>query len=119
MDRRRLAVRVLQDVAEAAVQYAGLAVADSRRVIARAAAPSAGFDSDQFYAGLRDERVEHARRVAAAADASHDDIRQPAHLFMALPFGFLANHRLKIADHDRERMRADHAAANVLRIADT
>ena len=70
-----LAVRVLQQVAERAVQDAGLALRERRAVLARAASRarrprrrSAG------RAGDADERGEHADRVAPAADARDHDV---------------------------------------------
>ena len=95
----RLAVFVLHDVAVAAVQHAGLAVGQRRRMIARLGRSAAGFDADQFDLRVFDERIEHAGRIAAAADAGHDQVRQPADLLAALLDRFAADDRLKIA-HD-------------------
>ena len=58
MDIRRLAVGILEDVAETAVQYAGLAVAERGRVAARHRPPAARFDADQLHARVIDERGE-------------------------------------------------------------
>ena len=64
---------------------------------------------------MLDERIEHAGRVAAAADAGDDHIRQPAELLARLLDRFAADDRLKIADDPRERMRADDRAEDVVR----
>ena len=79
-----LAVVVLHHVAEAAVQNAGTAEAQRRSVLARTGATAAGLDAHQAHVGFRHERIEHAGRVAAAADTGHDQIRQPAELFATL-----------------------------------
>ena len=72
----RLAVFVLHHVAVAAVQHAGRTVRQRRGMIAWLRRSAAGFDADQFDFFVLDERIKHARRVAAAADASHH--RDPA-----------------------------------------
>src|SRR4051812_21496351 len=61
-----------------------------------------------------DEWVEHAGRVAAAADASDDRIRQASELFARLFNRFAANHRLEVANDAWKRMRADDRAENVV-----
>ena len=55
----------------------GAPARESRRVIAGRNAAAAGFDADEPHARVVDERVEQAHRVAAAADAGDDDVRQP------------------------------------------
>ena len=65
MDVGGLAVFVLQDVGEAAVQHAGLAVAERGGVLAERGAAAAGFDADQFHGFVVDERGENPGRVAA------------------------------------------------------
>ena len=79
-----LAVVVLQDVAEAAVQHAGAAEAERGGVVARLVGAAAGLDAHQLDARVVDERIEHAGRVAAAAHAGHDHVGQPAQLLEAL-----------------------------------
>ena len=101
-----------------AVQDAGLALAQRGGVLAFVVAAAAGFDADQFDAGVADERIEHAGRVAAAADAGDDDVGQPADLLVALLFRFAADDRLEIADHHRKRVRADDAADDVVGVLD-
>ena len=81
----RLAVVVLKDVAEAAVEHAGPAEAERGGMVARLRSerPPASTPT-RSTSGVVDERIEHARRVAAAADAGHDHFRQPAQLLQAL-----------------------------------
>ena len=64
---------------------------------------------------MLDERIKHARRVAAAADAGDHHVGQAAELFAALLDRFSADDRLKIADDQRKRMRADDGADDVMR----
>ena len=84
----RLAVGVLQYVAEAAVQNARLPETQRGRMIAHRPAPATRFDADNFDAGVFDERIKHPGRVAAAADAGDDDIGQAADLFDGLLASF-------------------------------
>src|SRR5262249_10254559 len=116
MDVCSLPVLILQYVAQRAVQDAGLALAQGGGVFAYFGAAAAGFDADQLDVRLADEGIEHASRVAAAADAGDDDVGQPADLLAALLFRFLADDRLKIAYHHRTRVRPDDAADDVMRV---
>ena len=118
MDGGRLAVAVLEDVAVAAVQHAGLALAQGGGVLARLGAPAARLDADQLHAGVADEGIEHAGRVAAAADAGDDDVGQPAGLLQALLARLPADDRLEVADHERKGMRPDDAADDVMGVLD-
>ena len=65
-----------------------------------------------------DERVEHPGRVAPAADARYYYVRQAAEFGDTLPFCFLADDGLEVADHRRERVRPDHAPDDVVRVLD-
>jgi hypothetical protein len=62
--------------------------------------------------------VEDAHRVAAAADARDDRIRQAAELLETLRARFAADDRLELAHHERIRMRPQHAAEQVIRVGD-
>ena len=63
---------------------------------------------------IRDEGVEHPDGVRSAADASDDNIRQPADLLEHLRARLVADHRLEVADDRRERVRADGRADEVV-----
>ena len=75
---------------------------------------SARLDAHQGHAVVGHERIEHAGGVAAAADAGHDHVGQPAELLQALGSRLAADDRLKIAHDPRERMRADDRAEAVV-----
>ena len=113
-----LAVVVLHQVAAGAVQHAGRARRQRRRVPAGLDAVAAGLAADQRDGLVRDERVEDAHRVAAAADAGDHRVGQPAdeveHLLPRLD----ADDALEVADHHRERVRPDHGADDVVRRLD-
>ena len=72
-----VAVIVLQDEGARALQDAGAAAGEPRRVAARRNPLAAGLDADQPHARIVDERVEDADGVAAAADAGDDRVGQP------------------------------------------
>ena len=84
MDVAGLAVFVLHHVAEAAVEHAGLAVAERGGMVAglRPRPPASTPTSCDCL--VLDERIEHAGRVAAAADAGDDRIGQAAELLARL-----------------------------------
>ena len=111
-----LPLRILQHERARALQHAGGAARESRRVTARADRFAAGLDADQAHVAIVDERVEDADRVAAAADAGDHRVRQSAGLLEDLPSRFPADHRLKLADHQRIRMRAERGAEQVMRV---
>src|SRR5262249_33634723 len=114
-----LSIVVLHHIAIAAVQYARCAVRKRRSMIARFRPSAAGFNAQQLYRRITDERIKHASRIAAAADASDDKIRQTADLLQRLLAGLPADHGLKIAHDPRKWMRADHRADDVVRHLDT
>ena len=118
MDVLGLAVVVLEDIAEAAVQHAGPALGQARGVFAGLEPSAAGLGADQLDLGVVDERGEHPRGVRAAAHAGDDRVGQAPDLLQALRPRLAADHRLEVADDHRERMRADHAADRVVRLAD-
>ncbi len=61
--------------------------------------------------------AEHARRVAPATDAGDDGIGQGAVVLVhELPPTFVADAAVEVADHRRERVRADDAAEDVVRL---
>ena len=84
---------------------------------ARCASPPASTPISRTSA-IVDERVEDADRVAAAADAGHDGVGQPAGQLEDLRARLAADHRLELAHHQRIRMRAEHRPEQVVRVAD-
>ena len=113
-----LPVLVLQHVAHRAVQHARRAERERSRVVAGRRAASARLDADEAHRGVGHEGMEHARRVRAAADARDDRVRQPPELLEALRAALAADHALEVAHHHRERVRPDHRADDVVRLAD-
>ena len=80
-----LAVVVLEDVAEAAVEDAGPALASGSTACSPAVGPAAArLGADQLDLGVVDERIEHPRGVRAAADAGDDGVGQAAEPVEAL-----------------------------------
>ena len=71
-------------------------------------------DADQLHIPVRDEGIEHACRVAPAADTGHDNLGQSAQFLARLRDRLAADDRLKIADHSRKRVRADDRADDVV-----
>ena len=113
-----LAVLVLQQVGPGAVQYAHGTGGDGRGVPAGFHTVAAGFEAVQPHAGVRDEGVEDADRVGAAADTGADRVRQLAgqvqHLLPCLD----TEGADEVADHPRERVRAGRGAEQVVRVVD-
>src|SRR5215472_2983856 len=114
MDRQRLPIGILQVIAKAAVQYTRLSMTQRGSMLPRSAPAPARLDAAQLNGCVRDEGVEHPRRVAAAADAGNDHVGQPADLLEALGFGLPPDHGLEVANHDGEWVRSDHAADDVV-----
>ena len=73
-----LPVLVLQQQRIAALQHAGRAVGERRGVLAEARAAAARLDADDLHAAIRHERMEHADRIRAAADAGEHRVGQAA-----------------------------------------
>ena len=113
-----VAVLVLQHEGARPLQHAGAAAGEPRRVAAARDALAAGFDADQPHVAIVDERVEDAHRVAAAADARDHGIRQASGQLEDLRPRLAADDRLELADHQRVRMRPEHRAEEVVRVAD-
>ena len=118
MDVGGLAVVVLEDVGERAVEDAGAAGAECRGVLAEGGAAAAGFQADELDGRVGDEGSEDTGGVAAAADAGEDIIGEAAFGFETLAAGFAADDGLKIAHDHGERMGADDAAEDVVGVSD-
>ena len=113
-----LAVVVGEDVAEATVEYAGLAGRERSGVFARRGAAAAGLDADEANGFVGEKGMKDPGGVAAAADAGDDDVGKTTEFFEALGPGFLADHRLEIADDEGEWVRPHHAADDVMSVLD-
>src|SRR6202034_892519 len=77
-----------------------------------------GFDADEADFFVRDELVECADGVGAAANTGDNRGRQAVFFFENLRAGFAADDAMKVANHGRIRMRAENAAEEVVRGAD-
>src|SRR4051812_20832907 len=82
-----LAVVVLEDVAERAVEDAGLADGEAGGVVAEGRGSAAGFNADEFYRRVVDERMEDAGSIRAAANAGDDIVGELGFDFEALGAG--------------------------------
>ena len=114
MDIRRLAVGILEDVAITPMQDARLAVGQRGSMASWLGTAPPCLDTNEFHAGVADERVEHASGITAAAHASHNHIGQAPEPLEGLLPRFPADHRLEIAHDHRKGMRADDAADDVV-----
>ena len=116
--RLDVAVPVLEDDAARALQHADRAGGEPRRVAARGDGLAARLDPDQPHAGIVDEPVEDARRVAAAAHAGDDRGRQPAGLLQDLTPRLLPDDRLELPHHQRVGMRTENRPQQIAGVAD-
>src|SRR5579864_768453 len=103
MRERHLAVGVLQQIAVSAVKHAGRSTGESRRMQPQLRATAAGFYSDQPHTRIAQEGVKYSDRIAAAADAGEDRIRQPPLVLQDLPARLFSDDAVKIAHHHRVR----------------
>mmetsp|Transcript_3996 Transcript_3996/g.12089 ORF Transcript_3996/g.12089 Transcript_3996/m.12089 type:complete len:551 (+) Transcript_3996:487-2139(+) len=106
---------VLEQVRPRAVQHAGRAARERRGALRRVAVGLGAVHRDAVVAH---ERVEHADRVRAAADARDDGVGQaPAVLLHELLPRLGADDGLQVADDGRERVRSDRRADEVVRVS--
>src|SRR6266567_8134526 len=105
MRERNLAVVILQKVTVGAMQHAGRPSGEACGVLAQLRPASTRFDANESNAVVSKERIEHPYRVAAATDASEQGIGQPLLAIENLRARFVANHAMKIAHHQRVRVR--------------
>ena len=113
-----LALLVLQDVRPRAVQDAGLARGQGGRVLAGLDAVPGGLAADEADVRVRDEGVEEADGVGAAADAGDGRVGQPSGALQDLPAGLDADDPVEVADHGREGVRPGDRAEQVVRAVD-
>lgn len=109
-----LAVAVLQNVGARTVEHTRTAALDRRRVPRGVDAVARGLDAVQSHTLVIEERVEHADRVGAPADARDDGIRKASDLGEELLARLFADDLLEVADHRRERVRARGGAEDVV-----
>ena len=111
-----VAVRVLEHPGASALQDSDGAAGESRRVASRHDALAPGLDANEPHAGVADEGVEDAHRVAAAADTRDDRVREPADPLEHLRARLTADDRLELAHHQRIGMRTEDAAEQIVRV---
>ena len=119
MRRGNLAALILQDITHRALQNPGTTTAvciESGRMLAQATATPAGFDADHSHRLIAQERMKQSDRIRSAADAGNQTIRQTVLLFQDLRPRFPPDHALKIAHHQRIRMRSQRAAQQIISI---
>src|SRR3954454_24371065 len=109
-----IAVVVLENVAARPLEHTGTPAREPRRVLSRADSAAAGLDANQPDGRVGNERVEDPYRIAAAADARDDGIREPAERLEALRPCLLADHGLEFADHQWIRMRTQDRPEQVI-----
>ena len=100
-----------------ALQHAEPAALKTRRVSAAANSFAARFHADHAHRRVVEKRMKKTDRVAPAADAGDEHIRQTLFAFQNLPARFDPDHAMKIAHHHRIRMRAERGAEDVMRRA--
>ncbi len=116
-----LAVAILQDVGVSALQHAGararitLRGGEARGVFAEFGAAAASFDANHFHFRVAQKSVEEADGVGSAADAGEEMRGQALFHGENLLASFASDDGLKIADHGRVRMRAEHGAEQIVR----
>ncbi len=111
-------VIVLKNERPRALEHAGAAAGEARRMAAADDQLAAGLDANQPHVAILDEGIEDAHGVAAAADAGHDRCRQRAGLLEQLRARLPSDDRLKLAHHQRIRVRPEHRPQQVVRVAD-
>ena len=113
-----LAVVVLHEVAEGAVQDPGRAGREPRRVAAGLDALSPGLDADEPHVGVVDEPVEDPHGVGPAPDAGDDGVGQPSGEVEHLGARLDPDDPVEVADHLGERVRSGDRAEDVVGVAD-
>src|SRR5450631_300089 len=111
---RDLTRSVLQDVRISSLQNARRTAAETSRVLAQSFAESAGFHSDEFDFFVFEEVVENADGIRSSADAGDDGVGKFAFGFADLDACFASDDAMEVAHHGRIRMRAEHAAEQIV-----
>ena len=112
-----LTVRVLQQVAQRAVQHAGPPESERGRVF-QAQSFTGGFDADFLNGSVILEGVEGSHRIASSAHTGDDVTDRGIGETLDLLFNFLPDDGLEIADNHRIGMGADDRADDVVGISD-
>ena len=115
MRNRDLSGGILQHVGIGSLQHARRAAAKTRRMFAQLVAAPSGFDADELHFFVLDEVIENADGIRSAADAGDDGSGQFAFGFENLRAGFASDDFVEVAHHGRIRMRAQHAAQQIMR----
>ena len=115
VDRRGIAVRVLEHERVEAVHHAFRSEGERAGVVAELGASAERFHAVDFHRVVR-EPVEKSRGVRAAAHAGADVVRKLARHFDELFPRLDADDALELAHHQRERMRPDDRADAVNRV---
>ncbi len=115
MSRRDLAVGILEQIAQAAVQHSGCTGAERGAVVTGADPFTRRFDSDEPYVGIVEKAGEDAHRIRAATNAGHHGMRKPPVAGQHLAPRFASDDRLKIPNHAWIGVRTHHGADDVVR----
>src|SRR5260221_225628 len=84
-----------------------------RHVLVRFDAFATRFDADHLHRLVFKERIEESDRIGPSADTGDQQIRQASLLLQNLSPRLVTDDSLKIAHHDRVRMRAVSGAENI------
>ncbi len=85
-------------------------------MVAQFRASPSSFHAHHLDFPVRDEIIKKADGVAAAAHAGEKRVRQPSNFRPHLAASFLPDYPLKLAHHERIRMRPQHRAQQVMRV---
>src|SRR6516165_9892971 len=102
------AVLGLKDVSIGAVQNTGFAARKSGRMLAQAQTPPARLDPDHLHFTVGNEIVEQSDGVAATPNTGEKTIRKLSGGLENLAARLLTDDPVKLADHQRVRMRAQY-----------
>src|SRR5207245_6263906 len=94
-----------------------IAAQDGSRMLAGPKSAHGCLNAEHSYFRISNEGIKQPHRVASAADASDEIIRQPPLLLENLQTRFLSDHRLKVTHHHRIGMREGYGSDKLVRIA--
>src|SRR5947199_7329261 len=121
MRRGDLPALVLKHVAHSPLKDSGTAAAtlvEACGVQAQLRARAAGFDANHTNTLIAEERIEQPNRVRAAPDARDERVGQTPFAFKNLRARFAADDALKLANHERVRVRPERAPQKVVGVRD-